>query len=197
MIPGLGLVFYILLAYLCGILIHAFLKLCTQCCKNKSYLHKCCKSVTTFLGSLIYWNPLIMFFTEGFLEFCIWSMLGILTFKDASSTMKEMQDVQINSGLSYVTAVLLVAVPVALIILYLKNHDKWTDEKKFQEKYGALLSGAKVDWKENKKSIMLMPSFFYLRRMIFAATCIFMHSFFWGQIAVSILLTKIAMIGIG
>ena len=107
-----------------------------------------------------------------------------------------MRDIKISSGLTYVIAVLSVVVPPALLILYLKNHNKWTDEQAFQKKYGAMLAGAKVDWKENKKSILLMPSFFYLRRMVFAATCIFLHDFFWMQIAVSMFLTTTAMIAL-
>ena len=35
-IPGLGFVFYVLVAYICGILIHAFLSMCTRLSKNES-----------------------------------------------------------------------------------------------------------------------------------------------------------------
>ena len=41
-----------------------------------------------------------------------------------------------------------------------------------------------------------MPNFYFVRRAVFAATCIFMHSFFWGQIAISFCLSTAALIGL-
>lgn len=87
--------------------------------------------MTAKIGKLIYWNPLLLFFTEGFLDFCFWTMLTILTISEANSTVKEIRDVIINEGLIYMTSVLLIAVPPAIIVLYLKKHDKWTNEQEF------------------------------------------------------------------
>ena len=122
-IPGLGFTFYLILSYICGILIHAVLKLATRRIKNKRF-----HSLTAFVGRLIYWNPLIRLFTENFLDFCLWCMLNILTVSDASPTFVDMRDVKLSTGISYTIALLLIVVPISVLIVYLRTQDKWSNE---------------------------------------------------------------------
>ena len=73
--------------------------------------------------------------------------------------------------------------PIFASVFYFCKIDD-VEEEIFREKYGTLYDGLQLDMQENKrKSALIYPFLFMLRRLLFTASVIFMADFTWSQIA--------------
>ena len=72
------------------------------------------------------------------------------------------------------------------------------DEEQFTKKYGTLYEGLQLDMEENKrKSALLFPSLFIVRRLAFTAVVVWLDWFVWAQIAMQFASCVIMLIYFG
>ena len=77
----------------------------------------------------------------------------------------------------------MLVLPIFASVFYFCKIDS-VEEEIFREKYGTLYEGLQLDMQENKrKSALIYPFLFILRRLLFTASVIFMADFTWSQIA--------------
>ena len=67
--------------------------------------------------------------------------------------------------------------PIFFVAFYMCNKQKWEDEH-FETKWGAVLEGLKKD----KKSSLIYPVFFLIRRIIFVVSAVYLRHFLLFQI---------------
>lgn len=75
-----------------------------------------------------------------------------------------------------------VVAPIFFVAFYLCNNHKWEDEH-FETRWGAVLEGLKKD----KKSSLIYPVFFLIRRVIFVVSAVYLRHFLLFQIATQLL----------
>ena len=87
--------------------------------------------------------------------------------------------------LSNVLAVIIVSIVGATLLLLIfwlcRNRNKMND-KKFKERTGALVESTNTEKK--KWSLIAVLTMFFLRRITFVMSVIFLEEFVWGQIAI-------------
>jgi hypothetical protein len=83
-----------------------------------------------------------------------------------------------------VIAVLLAASPFGIYCFYTRKFGQLREEE-FEEKYGAVYEGLMLD----KKSMLMFPIFFVLRRIAFAAICMTMYHIPIIQMSMMLLMT--------
>ncbi len=71
-----------------------------------------------------------------------------------------------------------VIAPIFFLSFYLPNYHNWEDEH-FEPKWGAIFDGLKKD----KKSSLIYPVFFLIRRTIFVISAVYLKQFFLFQLA--------------
>ena len=89
-----------------------------------------------------------------------------------------------------------VVMPIGLIIYFACNISKW-NKKAFAERNGALLEGVDLERKEIRWIVLLVPVFFFLRRLLMGLTLIFWSDFLWGQICIQFFLSTALVIILG
>ena len=138
------------------------------------------------LANYIHWNGLIRLFMETSLEMAITSLLG-LYFLESDSLFTFVKYSQV---LTILSLVLLVAIPVFLLVLYYRNFAILANPS-FKAKYSSALEGTKYDSsKKPSKWILIYLAFFFVRRIIFAVSVVYLRSL-WVQVSIQILLSMI------
>ena len=84
---------------------------------------------------------------------------------------------------------LLISLPIFIVVFYRKYFHK-LGQTKFQDRWGSVYEGMK----HTNKSILAYYVIFMVRRMILAATILYIPDFIWLQIFMTIYLTQFAAI---
>ena len=81
-------------------------------------------------------------------------------------------------------ALVVLFMPLFTLVFYYYKIDSLEDEA-FKTKYGTLYDGLQLDLeKDKRKSALIYPFLFIIRRLAFMITVVFMAHFTWSQIAV-------------
>ena len=75
-----------------------------------------------------------------------------------------------------------VIAPIFFLTFYLPNYHKWEDDH-FKTRWGAIFNGLK----KGKKSSVIYPVFFLMRRIIFVISAVYLKRFFLFQLAAQFL----------
>ena len=80
---------------------------------------------STWLTDFLYWNGLIRFFMEGYLEFFMMSVLN----SKALYWRRELQSVTASNVLSFISMTLLIILPIFFMFFYMRNIHKWNKDE--------------------------------------------------------------------
>jgi hypothetical protein len=144
--------------------------------------NKWAKTVQKWLIRKLCWNFFIRVAIEVSLELAFGVMLNY-PFLENFYTFTTFFE-----GLDYVMTVflgiLLILMPFFLIIFYCSNFDR-LDEEDFKSKYSAGYEGLKT----NLRAALFYNVIFILRRILLAATCLYLQKYLWLQLLISIYAT--------
>ncbi len=73
--------------------------------------------------------------------------------------------------------------PLVFVFFYARNLSNW-GKKDFKAKYGSLLEGTNLKFKERKWVVLIIPSAYFLRRIAIVLTLVIWQELFWVQVAV-------------
>ena len=137
------------------------------------------------LGKYLFWGTLIRLFSECYFEMV---MLALLNFKIAVWD-SPFPSVKASNAIACILLLTAITVPLFLLCFYLRRKDNWSDER-FQETHGTLFEGLKIESKVvSKKMIVLYIMSFFLRRVAFVMTVIFMQDYIWFALCVQMYFT--------
>ena len=171
LVPNLGSLFYIMLGYV-GLYVFYFFVVwpLTKLCPKV-------KKVTDKLKNFLLWNGSIRFFIESYIQITLFTVLNLKAFEwDADWTL-----ISLSHVLAIVSMAVVTLLPIALIIYYACNINKWWDEK-FCESKGAFLEGTDLDRMFDQWIVLLVPLSYFLRRLFMSFTLVFWIDFLWGQL---------------
>lgn len=120
-------------------------------------------------------NGLIRLFMETAFELALVAVLNMHTV-DWDTSFKA---VKYSTSLSIITLIFLGGVPLFLTLFYCK-YFTLLKQKTFREKYGAGIEGSKINVKLPKKSILGSILIFFGRRILFAASAVYLGGFLWA-----------------
>ena len=170
-LANIGFVMYPIYYHVLIALIHA----CIHKMKNKNkYIGK----LHTKIGSYLYWEGFNRFYMEIFLDVAFLAILNLHTVDWGLSFLS----VQFSNALS----VIFLAVAVGTLVFYAVGYFRQSRElraEKFGEEFSPLLEGAKFGRSESRWYIILLPVFFFVKRLILIAILIFASHCIWVQIA--------------
>ena len=129
MVLGLGTLFYVLLLYFALIFLQLMLRLIA---KKLPKVNRASNKISTFL----YWNGMIRFFIEVYLDFAICAFLQLKTMYWSEN----LGAVSFGNILAIITVVCMGLIPIFLTIFFVVRVKDWSN-KEFQAKYGSLIEG--------------------------------------------------------
>jgi hypothetical protein len=146
---------------------------------------KCVKSIKNKIFKMFFWNGIIMFLLEGYLELAVDSFINLKfilkSIREANGFKNIVLDVHDIVSLSFSAIFLLwlLVLPFAITIFLCKKSDdiivmEHTNHKRFREyneTYGSLYEGIDL----RKKSSLFFSSSFILRRLILSYILVFME----------------------
>ena len=175
LIENMGTCFFMVQIYLtqcCFLLILLLLMKCFKIYKVTNLYEKMKKQ--------LFWSTALRFIFESYLELVICVTIGLLNL----SWDKENFSVQYCTIFTAIFAAAVLILPIFASVFYYCKVDS-VEEEIFREKYGTLYEGLQLDMQEGKrKSALIYPFLFILRRLLFMASVIFMADFTWSQIAI-------------
>ena len=175
LVENMGTCFFMVQVYLFSCLITLSLGLLIRLCSitRAKPRHKKIKDT-------LFWGTAIRFVFESYLELVICVTIGMLHISWS----------QDNLSITYCTiftiffTVAVLLLPLFTSVFYYRNIDKVEDEQ-FTSDYGTLYDGLQLDLaKEKRKSALLYPSMFILRRLAFSLSVFVYADFSWAQIAI-------------
>ena len=87
--------------------------------------------------------------------------------------------------ITIIVAIMLGALPIFIIVFYCRNFSRLGNET-FENKWGSVYEGMKTC----ERSSIAYNVIFVIRRMLLAATCMFLYKHLWLQILISIYATQ-------
>lgn len=146
MILELKLLFYMFCIHLFLVIVHAILAIFKRCLPARL------QRAEISLRNYLYWNGLIRFFMEAYVDFTLLGLLNIqkLDWNGAFSA------VTLCNYFAVITVVALCVCPFILGFFFCFKYSKWNDEK-FLGTYGSYLEGADVERKEKRWLIGFLP----------------------------------------
>ena len=133
-------------------------------------------NVKNKLAAFLFWNGLLRSFMEFFFDMFIAAMLNIKTATWLTPFWAEKFSNLFSLGFVGITLILL---PTLTVICYINVYNY--GDKYFTEAVGALLEGTNL---RRKRHILIWPAAFFLRRITFAFTSIYLGWFLWAQFAI-------------
>lgn len=130
------------------------------------------------------WNFIFRLLIESLIETAFSVYLNIRF----GSTDKQFFGAIFAYSTSVFFGLLIITFPVFVIGFYLRNFDRLGDED-FEHKYGAVYEGLRTD----KKSILIYPVYFIIRRVSFMAICFLLYNFVVMQLFLVVLSSMIAL----
>ena len=170
LIENMGTCFFLVQIYLLGCLITLFLGILIKVCLiNKA------KTTQKKLKDRLFWGTAIRFIFESYLELVICVTIGI----------KNIAWSQENFSISYCTvftcvfAAIVLIMPLFTSVFYYCKIDK-VDDDQFTTNYGTLYDGLELDRaKHKRKSALIFPFLFIVRRLAFILTVFSYNYFTW------------------
>ena len=127
----------------------------------------------------LFWSMAIRFVFESYLELVICVTIGLLNLEWSSKNFS----ITYCSIFNIIFAVIVLVMPILTSIFYYINIDR-VDEEEFKRKYGTLYDGLQLDDSEDKrKSAIIYPFLFIVRRLVFMITVVWFDYFVWLQIS--------------
>ena len=170
-LANIGFVMYPIYYHVLLVIVHASIHPLRNKSRHIEKLH-------TKIGSYFYWEGYNRFFMEIFLDVAFLSILNLHTADWASPFLS----VKFSNALS----VLFIVIACVTLIVYIAGYCRMQKElraKTFGEKFSPLLEGTKYERKEPKSNIILVPVYFFMKRLILVAILIFAREFVWVQVA--------------
>ena len=145
-----------------------------------------CQRKHVALGDALRGNMWLRFIMEANLDISVAGAINLtIIMQQGFVAFKSWFDIM--NTIFLFTLISIVAIfPFAILFFYLKNLDKWGDEK-FQERYGAPFEGLDKE----KKSIVVYPFTFCVRRLLLTAAIVFFNEHFFIQMASTLVLSTI------
>jgi len=134
------------------------------------------------LRNFFCWNWVIRLVMEACLELSFAVILNWPFIPQVTTATTFMQT--LDYILTIVVAILLGALPLFIIVFYCWNFRKLGNED-FEEKWGAVYEGMKTC----ERASLAYNVIFILRRMLLAATCLFLYKSLWLQMFISMYAT--------
>ena len=114
-IPSLGLVYYTILAISLVVLIYFMLKPCASKCGGRI------KKVRKAIRKRLFWNSIIRFFIESFLELGMCAIMNVKTL----FWHQGLYSLGFNNVFAFFVTLAIIILPVALIIIYFVKRENW------------------------------------------------------------------------
>ena len=135
------------------------------------------------LENFFLWNWVIRLVMEACLELSFAIILNwpFLPYMTTATTFFQTIDYLIT----IIVAILLGALPLFIVVFYCGNFRKLGDED-FEGRWGSVYEGMKTC----ERASLAYNVIFVLRRMLLAATCLFLYKSLWLQILISIYATQ-------
>ena len=128
----------------------------------------------------MFFGVALRFVFEAYLEFGLCITIGILNLGWDQTNMS----INYCSVFTVVFAIIYLLMPLYVGLFYYINIDKVENEH-FRKRYGTLYDGLELEIEENKrKSALIFPLLFVVRRIVFLVSVIWLNHFFWSQIAI-------------
>ena len=96
-----------------------------------------------------------------------------------------LHEVKYSNSLAIISLILVGALTLFLPLFYWKKFSS-LKQKSFRNKVGVGVESTKVDVESPSKSILAYPVIFFGRRIVFAASAIFLGEFLWAQLAIQL-----------
>ena len=120
------------------------------------------------LHYFLIWNGTIRLMTELYIDAALFSFLNL----SEVAWHSDFTSVSLSNWLSVLASVVSFIMPITLFAYVSCRQSMWTN-KLFQMTVGSFLEGTNLNKKFHKRSILFVPSFFFLRRMLLALTLVF------------------------
>jgi len=176
-----------LLVFICYILLYAIYP-CTRLVGRHSPR---AARLEQSLKKMLFWNHVIVFLQEGFLEILISGVINCIYMTSAEDPWGNWNLVFTNSVTIFLIAIC--ALLIALSFYLWPKHDE-LKQKKYRERFGSIYG--MVDTKRSKWS-MLFPVLFFLRRIIFVVAVVALIDYPTFQIYLFLFPTLVVMITLG
>ena len=160
----MGFPLYIMLGHFALLIIFIFLTLCNVILKSPRI-----STVTNKLKKYLFWNGFIRLYMELYSGIALSSVLSL--YSNINDKDSPFQWVRVSFYASTVSLIILALLPIFFVIFYCIRRDKWSEEA-FRNMYGALLEGTKVTTQRGNLAILLVPTIFFYRRLIFISSII-------------------------
>ena len=137
-----------------------------HCCRQRI----CCQAVKNRLHNNLFWNGTILLIQEAYLDICICGLINVLSYKEFSWTHPGI----VLSNIVTILLLLGVIILPLIVLFYLKPHFDQLRTEQFESKFSS--SYSMVSLKGSSNALWYCMTF-YLRRIAFAASVIFLASF--------------------
>ena len=169
----LGTTFVFMILILCMLFIDLVLWLVGKKVPKVAYFRE--KTTKKWL----YWNFLIRFLMEMYLNAVLFSFVNLIS-TDWSS---ELPAVRFCNFFSLVTIIVAIVCPIIIVMHAIRNRKNW-QEPSYQEQNGAIFEGLALDLYPKAWIVILIPIGHFLRRFMLCLVLIFSTKIFWVQLAV-------------
>ena len=152
-------------------------------------IFSCCDRVKSMkkLYSALIWNSLIRLFMETYLELLLTSSLNM----KFGRVEPELDSTHYAMVLSKVIFTVLMFFPPVICMLWWRRRENWNSED-FKAKYGSLLQGVALDSKSlGMKSMLAVPIFFFIRRLLLTGAIILFNDYAQAQLMLMFSLSMI------
>ena len=118
---------------------------------------------------------------ETFLNLYLSTLLNTTTAEYSTTVaVDENPSVTASNIIALAVFILMSILVVALGVLYFCKFDTMDRDTN----YGALLDGTKIKAKKKSKWILLLPAFFFVRRIAFTMSVLLLKNFLWAQLVI-------------
>lgn len=132
------------------------------------------------LEAKLIWNGSIRLFMEIYLDLALSAFLNVYTADWDSSS----HAVDYSNIIAIIALALTAVAPFLLVWHYSRNWDH-VYEPEFRKKYGTFVDDLKIDKFEDLKwELLIVPTFFIIRRVAFLVTVFFLKKYLWLQLLV-------------
>ena len=124
----------------------------------------------------LFWSTALRFIFESYLELVICITVGMLNLEWSQDNFSMSYNTLWTLSFAFIALIL----PLFTSFFYYCRIDQ-VDDEQFTKKYGTLYEGLQLDMDEDKrKSALIFPFLFLLRRLAFTAVVIWLDWFVWA-----------------
>jgi len=181
LISNLGPLFYMFISHFLVVPFVFLLNLLGKACPKV-------KPISNRVHSYMFWSGSMRFFMEGYLDFCLFSLLNV----NGLDWSGNFWAVTVCNYMAIFIAGLACLFPIFILVWYLCRMHLWETEE-FKNKWGAVLDDLDIGREDGKWVVIILPVSYFVRRLAFVLVLVFWYEFLWGQIAIMTMLS-VAMI---